>query len=59
MIEHDDRTDALTDMAYYSGARMALAALAGGMHPQDLRAEMEQRVTPARRWLAEDRGGEQ
>lgn len=51
----DDRTNALTDMAYYNGGRHVLSALSGGMDPADLRAKMEQRVAPARKWLAENR----
>jgi len=53
---HDEKTDALTDMAYYHGARHALAALGGGMSHADLMAELEVRAAPARRWLAEHRG---
>jgi hypothetical protein len=53
---NDDKTNALTDMAYYSGARHAMAALSAGMDPQALSAEMEARVAPARRWLADNRG---
>ena len=52
---NDDKTNALTDMAYYSGARHAMAALGAGMDPAALSAEMEARVAPARKWLAENR----
>jgi pyruvate-formate lyase len=51
----EEKTDALTDMAYYNGARMALAALEGGMDKKALRAEMEARVAPARRYLLSER----
>lgn len=30
---HDEKSDALTDMAYYHGARHAMAALSAGMDP--------------------------
>jgi hypothetical protein len=52
---NDEKTDALTDMAYYSGARHAMAAMSAGMDPHELSAEMEARVAPARKWLAENR----
>lgn len=52
---NDERTNALTDMAYYSGARYALTALGSGMSSKDLAAELEARVAPARRWLYENR----
>lgn len=55
---NDDKTNALTDMAYYSGARHAMAALSAGMDPQALSAEMEARVRPARKWLAESRASQ-
>ena len=55
---NDDRTNALTDMAYYNGGRHVLAALGGGMDPEALRAEMEARVAPARKWLAGNRRSE-
>ena len=47
--------DALTDMAYYNGARDAQAALGAGMTDSQLTAEMEARVAPARKYLAEMR----
>jgi hypothetical protein len=52
---NDDKTDALTDMAYYHGAVHAMAALHAGMDSQKLRDEMEARVAPARKWLSEHR----
>jgi len=52
---NDDKTNALTDMAYYHGARHAMTALSAGMDPRDLSDEMEARVAPARKWLAENR----
>jgi hypothetical protein len=52
---NDEKTDALTDMAYYHGARHAMTALSAGMDQQSLNAEMEARVAPARKWLAENR----
>jgi hypothetical protein len=55
---NDERTNALTDMAYYNGGRHVLAALNGGMEQADLMAEMEARVAPARKWLAENRAGD-
>ena len=55
MIDDDEKTDALTDTAYYNGARHAMSALAGGMTDSQLTAEIEARVAPARKWLAENR----
>jgi len=53
---NDEKTNALTDLAYYHGARHAMAALAAGMSSEALHAEMLARVAPARKWMADNRG---
>lgn len=53
--EPGDINAARLDVAWYDGARHAMAAIGGGMEVNDLSRQVEARTAPAKKLLAENR----
>jgi hypothetical protein len=54
-MEPDDIVAARLDVAWYDGARHAMAAIGGGMNVNDLSRQIEARTAPAKKLLSENR----